>query len=286
MADETPTPEPTHLFTSFRYDPLLLVVPDAFSLSERAGYNAVHSTPFYMPDFHRDRMLRAARHWKWDDAIAALEGEEGIARVLEAATAAIDRAVAEQGSAPTTKLPPKRIRIVISRDGGGKLEAETYPVKANQVKATLGGLFPAKLPPPEGMDPPVPAAAARRPGSSDDGDHGTSEESLPPLAPLISVVLDSVGTKRSPLTHFKTLNRTMYDSARERAQLGPAPAPGGAGEVLIVSDRSGEIMEGSTTTPYFWRGGRWVTPPVPAKYSSEAGSGGNDGTTRRYALER
>lgn len=37
-------------------------------------------------------------------------------------------------------------------------------------------------------------------------------------------------------------------------------------------------MEGSITTPYFWRGERWVTP--------SADSGGNLGTTRRWALER
>lgn len=38
-----------------------------------------------------------------------------------------------------------------------------------------------------------------------------------------------------------------------------------------------EVMEGSITTPYFRRGGRWVTPPAAA--------GGHVGTTRRYALE-
>ena len=36
-------------------------------------------------------------------------------------------------------------------------------------------------------------------------------------------------------------------------------------------------MEGSITTPYFFRGGEWVTPP--------AADGGNVGTTRRWALE-
>lgn len=36
-------------------------------------------------------------------------------------------------------------------------------------------------------------------------------------------------------------------------------------------------MEGSITTPYFARAGKWVTPP--------AAHGGNIGTTRRWALE-
>lgn len=36
-------------------------------------------------------------------------------------------------------------------------------------------------------------------------------------------------------------------------------------------------MEGSITTPYFFRAGEWITP--------SAQCGGNLGTTRRYALE-
>ena len=36
-------------------------------------------------------------------------------------------------------------------------------------------------------------------------------------------------------------------------------------------------MEGSITTPYFFRAGEWITP--------RAQCGGNLGTTRRYALE-
>lgn len=47
-------------------------------------------------------------------------------------------------------------------------------------------------------------------------------------------------------------------------------------EVLIIN-YDDEIMEGSITTPYFWRGRRWVTPPASA--------GGNVGITRRYALD-
>lgn len=37
-------------------------------------------------------------------------------------------------------------------------------------------------------------------------------------------------------------------------------------------------MEGSLTTVYFFRGGRWVTPPLA--------SGGQAGTTRRWLLEQ
>ena len=48
-------------------------------------------------------------------------------------------------------------------------------------------------------------------------------------------------------------------------------------EVLIVND-DGQIMEGCRFTPYFRRGSKWVTPA--------AESGGNLGTTRRWALEK
>ena len=38
-----------------------------------------------------------------------------------------------------------------------------------------------------------------------------------------------------------------------------------------------EISEGSLTTPYFFRDGEWLTPEVRC--------GGNQGTTRRWALD-
>lgn len=48
-------------------------------------------------------------------------------------------------------------------------------------------------------------------------------------------------------------------------------------EALLINE-SGEIMEGSITTPYFFREGRWITPAAKC--------GGNLGTTRRWALNR
>jgi len=48
-------------------------------------------------------------------------------------------------------------------------------------------------------------------------------------------------------------------------------------EVLLFN-YGDEIMEGSICTPYFFRGGHWITPNVSC--------GGNVGTTRRYALEQ
>ncbi|KAF9893913.1 hypothetical protein FE257_008884 [Aspergillus nanangensis] len=93
------------------------------------------------------------------------------------------------------------------------------------------------------------------------------------------VYIDSETTTPSALTTHKTTARDCYTAARLRSGI---VSPQDPAEVLVVNP-SGEIMEGSITTPYFQRRGRrqdtdpaWVTPVLT--------SGGNSGTTRRYAL--
>ncbi|KAM0714792.1 hypothetical protein Q7P37_009256 [Cladosporium fusiforme] len=88
--------------------------------------------------------------------------------------------------------------------------------------------------------------------------------------PSWSVVLDSEPTEASLYTGVKTSYRADYDRARQAAGLAPASTT----EVLLYNDLD-EIMDGSITTAYFYRGNRWVTPQV----------GGLEGTTRRYALD-
>jgi branched-subunit amino acid aminotransferase/4-amino-4-deoxychorismate lyase len=66
----------------------------------------------------------------------------------------------------------------------------------------------------------------------------------------------------------------MYTGARARAGIESMMEPK---EVLIISDTGSEIMEGSLTSVFFWRGERWVTPHIS--------SGGQEGTTRRWLLE-
>lgn len=78
----------------------------------------------------------------------------------------------------------------------------------------------------------------------------------------------------SPYTTHKTTLRELYVTARSLLPLSASSSP--MDEILLVNE-DGDIMEGSITTPYFWRGERWVTPT--------ARSGGNLGTTRRWALE-
>ena len=245
--------EPTfQLFTSLRYDAALCSIPN--TAFKHAGWNLANASPWYMLDFHRDRMLRAATHWGWKPAIELLSGEAGLERLRSAMAAA----VAEQQQQPG----PFKVRVTVGRLG--ELDYDIAPVP----ETPLENLFPLRLPPP---------------GLSQED---LAEGVLPRKEPIYEVILDLGTTTRSEYTHFKTTRRAMYDEARQRAGIsGPNVGPAQK-EVLIVHEKDGSIMEGSTTTPYFWRNGRWVTPPVSAQYSTEVGSGGQDGTSRRWALER
>ncbi|KAJ5174680.1 uncharacterized protein N7482_000557 [Penicillium canariense] len=96
------------------------------------------------------------------------------------------------------------------------------------------------------------------------------------------VYVDSQSITPSGFTTHKTTARDEYTAARMRAGIS---SPMETSEVLVVNP-DGEIMEGSISTPFFRRrnilknadkpGPVWMTPPLT--------SGGNAGTTRRYAL--
>ncbi|PYH95309.1 D-aminoacid aminotransferase-like PLP-dependent enzyme [Aspergillus ellipticus CBS 707.79] len=93
------------------------------------------------------------------------------------------------------------------------------------------------------------------------------------------VYIDPERIAPSALTTHKTTTRDFYTAARLRSGITSLLEQA---EVLLVNP-SGEIMEGSITTPYFRRRDTtrgdnkdWVTPPLS--------SGGNAGTTRQYAL--
>jgi hypothetical protein len=236
------------LFTSCRYDPALLQVPSK-NLTW-ASWNWANESPFYMLDFHRDRLLRAAAHWDWDAAVEVLEGAAGLGRLASFITLSI----ADTGN----QQSPLKVKISITKDGKPSLSCGPVP------ETTLANLLPEELPPP--------------------GETHNNEisEMIPTKSPVYDVLVDDPQTARSEHTHFKTTKRAAYEAARQRAQINPPDRK----EVLIVNEATGAVMEGSTTTPYFWRDGRWVTPAVSREYSLEEGSGGQSGTSRRWALER
>ncbi|KAK1593093.1 aminodeoxychorismate lyase [Colletotrichum navitas] len=168
---------------------------------------------------------------------------------LQRLTEAIESFLAQHG-----KESALRVKVILSSEGSLSCEASSVPA------VPLENLFPQRLPPP-----------------------GSSQQAGDPLedSPM-EVVIDKTETPQSEYTHYKTTKRAMYDTARDRESIAPTDRK----EVLLVNSKSGNIMEGSLTTPFFWRNGRWVTPPVSTKYIPENGSGGQDGTTRRWALER
>ncbi|POS75536.1 hypothetical protein DHEL01_v206063 [Diaporthe helianthi] len=239
------------LFTSLRFDPSLLQLGG--SQQDGIGWNYTKPSAYYMLDYHRDRMLKAAWNWGWEKAVAAIDGVEGLAR--------LESFVTEQLGQDTSG-EPRRVKVLLSREGQLGLESSVVPA------TPLANLFPKQL-----VGPDVDSAAHDQ----------ESPLGQLRLSPPYLVHLDARPTRRSQYTHYKTTKREMYDQARARAGLKPTDA---TQEVLIVDEATGAVMEGSLTTPYFLRGGRWVTPPVAEKYSADHGSGGQDGTTRRWALER
>ncbi|KAK8014171.1 aminotransferase [Apiospora arundinis] len=237
------------LFTTLRYDPALLSVPEQGFTN--LGWNQKPSA-FYILDYHRDRMLQAATHWRWEAAVKLISGEEGLKRLedyLETAASSFSNA-------------PHRVKVTLSRDG--QLAHEAAPIASVPPR----NLFPAALPSP--LDAVI---------HDDTAGHG---EQAATRGAEWQVLVDSKSTEGSEYTHFKTTKRLMYDNARSRVELKPTDAK----EVLLVNAQDGQIMEASLTTPYFWRHGKWVTPPIPKNFVSGEGSGGNCGTSRRWALER
>jgi len=107
----------------------------------------------------------------------------------------------------------------------------------------------------------------------------TTSKKISPLKATQTILLDSQPTPYSDHLIYKTTYRPHYDLSRSRIFV-PRDNSGLTPEVLLYNT-SGQIMEGSITTPYFFRNGRWATPPV-----WKENHGGQRGTTRRYALEK
>ena len=242
------------LFSSLRYDPLLTSIPPI----NTEGWDAERNdpVPFYMLPYHRDRILQAAEYFGWTKAADVIRGPKGFAHLVKKLTEAID----------TTSPTPLRVRTLLSHDG--IITIETSQASA----ATETNLFPHRIPLPK--DAPQMKVSPLTGGAltvgEDDAIHGD-----PPTGEAWEILPDPVTTKPSPYTSYKTTSRDMYMSARQRVGIKDMAEKK---EVLIISEKDGEIMEGSLTSVFFWRDGRWVTPSVE--------SGGQIGTTRRWALEK
>jgi branched-subunit amino acid aminotransferase/4-amino-4-deoxychorismate lyase len=219
------------IISSLRYDPAL---PAVVAQSAADSYPDPLNSAYYLLPYHRDRLISAAAHFNWPEALAFLQQDLGnFVRVLDSFI-------------PDT-TQPWRLRIVLGPDGACTVDVNPA--------ASMG---PLNLLLPSPSHPQSPTSPWR-------------------------VYIDSQSTTPSAFTTHKTTARDEYTAARRRAGI---ESPQELAEVLVVNPQ-GDIMEGSITTPYFRRrmssgakeqdsGPEWITPPLS--------SGGNAGTTRRYAL--
>ena len=207
--------------------------------------------------FHRDRILKAASHFRWDLAASKIAGSEGFSFFLGKLNDSID----------ITSPQPLRIRVLLNHEG--EITVESNPVPP----VSQWSLFPRRLPPPKDQEKKVevsPLTGGALTLGSGDSLHGDPESSQ-----CWDVIPDPARTKPAPYTTYKTTSRDMYTAARGRVGIEDMSEKK---EVLIISDNGkGEVMEGSLTSVFFWREGKWITPALK--------SGGQDGTTRRWALE-
>jgi hypothetical protein len=244
------------LFSSLRFDPLLFTLPANTESWNHASSEATVPSPFYMLPFHRDRLLQAAEHFGWTTAADTIRDPAGFQRFLQKATQAIN----------LNSTTPLRVRTLLSHEG--EITVEAFPAFG----VLESNLFPKRLPPPRSSEPTMKVSPAT--GGALTLGLSDSVSGDPPRDEYWDVVPDTERTTTSPYTSYKTTSRDMYSTARERVGI---KEMSDKKEVFIVSE-SGEIMEGSLTSVYFWRKGKWVTPCLA--------SGGQAGTTRRWALDK
>lgn len=210
-----------------------------------------------MASLHRDRILQAASYFNWPVAAERIRGYDGFSLFLRKLNEAID----------VNSPQPLKVRVLLTREGEITVESNATP------KVGESNLFPLRIPMPRGMEKKIevsPLTGGALTIGEGDKTHGD-----PDVSNIWEIIPDTVRTTPSPYTTYKTTSRDMYMAARERVGIKDMAEKK---EVLIISDKEGEIMEGSLTSVFFWRNGKWTTPPIS--------SGGQAGTTRRWALEK
>ena len=288
--------EPTfQLFTSLRYDPLLLTSSE----NSRPDLNFVIPSPFYMLGYHRARMLEAAQHFDFHAVAKRLEDGKALHENLL-------KRVEEWKSNEKKDDQPLKLRILF--DTSATMTVDLTPIPP----VPLSTLYPTSFDPPSQPPKPHPAnpTPSFQPSPLTGGalTLGATDSLQPSSQPEWALKLDTAPTPPSPFTLLKTTNRDMYDSSRSRA-LPPNLSAPAFREVMLYNSVS-ELTEGTLTSLYLYRGGRWVTPPVgvPSAYgpstnedegelrepfpgrwghsirSAKVGAGGQRGTSRRWAL--
>lgn len=243
--------------SSPRFEVMTTIRSDAilkFSPSNPNSRFMERPSQFYMITYHYDRILAAAIEFRWFRAAKSFASESGVARLESALKQHLLRA---HGN---TDYPcPLKVKCHVS------LFPDTILIELHKIRVLLdyhGNLNITSAPtPPSSLRTLFPSAFSRL-------------LPTPDQRPWRIFVYPHSITP-SQYTAHKTTNRTIYEDAQDALLSVDVWTP--RSEVLLVNTEN-NVMEGSITTPYFYRRGRWVTPP--------ATDGGNVGTTRRWALEK
>ncbi|GAB7358782.1 hypothetical protein MBLNU230_g4008t1 [Neophaeotheca triangularis] len=197
-------------------------------------------SPIYMLEHHWTRLRIAS----WSTRPRESEETPAIqtpAKLLQALLTAIDRYIVQTDNPESHR--DDCLRVKLRRYVTGRMTIEI----GTTARLPLTTLFPSRL-------------------YFADGQDGPQTE--------WRCVVDSQPTEANEATMFKTSDRLAYTRAREDAGIDSLLAPK---EVLLWT-AEGKVLDGSINTPYFFRGGRWVT---------QAGDwAGLQGTTRKWALNQ
>ncbi|KAK6508285.1 hypothetical protein TWF506_010381 [Arthrobotrys conoides] len=240
----SPTPETStavefDLFSSLQYSPTLKSSPENTAICGKP-------CPYYMLDYHRDRVLQAAHNFGWQEAVTVLEASNSLDLIQEKCFDAVDGVL---GTVEDRDAVAVRLRIVISPSGALTAEANLI----SQVPLT--SLFPTSLTPPESLTP-------------------------------WSVYLDTIPTPPTDLTRYKTTSRTHYNDSRVRTSINSFfetkevilwNPEGWVMEGSITNVYFYREEKGGWITP---------STPMDDFTGQGKGKGGTAGTVRRWLIEK
>ncbi|GME25697.1 Aminodeoxychorismate lyase [Neofusicoccum parvum] len=253
------SPASFSLFTSLRHDPALRSSPE--NSSDVVSFSP--SSPFYMLRYHRDRMLEAAQHFEW----AAVASKLADGKELESL---LDQEVEAWKSKNDDRASPLKVRVLFNQSGEMQTDiTPTPPIPLHSLYPPTFSPVPPTPPPAKPFTPSPKTGGALALGPDD-----SLASPKQPAATAWILTVDTAPTPTSPHTLLKTTRRAHYDAARARS-VPDAPAPPGRLHEVLLWNAVGEMTEGSFTSAYFSRGGRWVTPPVgvPANVGTDEGEG-------------
>lgn len=240
------------IISSLRFDPDL---PDAIERNAAYSYPEPRNSPYYLLRYHRDRLLNAAIHFKWQAAIEFLQ------RDLRQFAHTLDTFVPD-------RTRPWRLRIVV--DNRGNCTVDVHPITTScppqslfipisfQIHTSFSPNFPWRL----YVDSQTTTPSAFTTHKTTAREHyaaARERAGIPsPQDPLEVLLVNPQGEiMEGSIT-------TPYFRRRRRRRRRRSGVSHGLKDKEHTDDDDNN-------------NDKWVTPPLS--------SGGNAGVTRRYALE-